>query len=224
MLWYLILLFHGDIEHFGEPGWEPCVTKIQNFTSAFLFSVETQHTTGYGFYELKERCSPAVVLFCAQSIIGSILEGVMVGLVFVKLSRAKRRSGTIIFSKTAVIYFRDGVLTLVFRVADLSRTHLLEGQVRAQLVKKRITREGEVIPDHRQELEVGGDGERDNQILLFWPTNVVHKITKSSPLYGMSAEDLQDNTGFEIIVVLDGIVESTGMNVQVRSSYLPSEV
>lgn len=73
--------------------------------------------------------------------------------------------------------------------------------------------------------QVGGDGEMDDKILLFWPTTIVHRITPESPLYNLTPADLNEcNTSFEIIVVLEGIVESTGLTTQARSSYLPSEV
>ncbi|ODM96819.1 Inward rectifier potassium channel irk-1 [Orchesella cincta] len=225
LIWYLILYIHGDIDNYGNANWQPCITGIQNFTSAFLFSVETQHTTGYGFYHLTELCPSAVILFCIQSIVGVILEGLMVGLVFVKMSRAKKRSETIMFSKNAVINMRDGILCFMFRVADMRKTHLLEAHVRAQFVKKRVTNEGEVIAYHQEEIDVGGDGEKDDKILLFWPTTVIHKITDSSPLRDITAADLHSyNNLFEIIVVLEGIVESTGLTLQARSSYLPSEI
>lgn len=32
----------------AESGWKPCVYNILSFTSCFLFSIETQHTIGYG--------------------------------------------------------------------------------------------------------------------------------------------------------------------------------
>jgi len=74
-------------------------------------------------------------------------------------------------------------------------------------------------------VQVGGDGEKENKLLLFWPTVVIHKIGRESPLYKLSAADLtSENTKFEIIVVLDGIVEATGLTTQARSSYMPDEV
>jgi len=45
------------------------------------------------------------------------MEGLMVGLVFVKISHAKKRSETIGFSKNALIGLRDGALYFMFRVA-----------------------------------------------------------------------------------------------------------
>jgi potassium inwardly-rectifying channel subfamily J len=65
----------------------------------------------------------------------------------------------------------------------------------------------------------------NDRILLFWPTTIVHKITEDSPLFNITQEDLhQYNNTFEVIVVLEGINESTGLTAQARSSYLPSEV
>lgn len=48
---------------------------------------------------------------------------------------------------------------------------------------------------------------------------VCHKINEDSPFYNMSAADIiQDR--FEIVVILEGTVESTGQTTQARSSYL----
>lgn len=59
IIWYLIAYAHGDIEYFDQmkiaenadefaiqTNHTPCVTEIKSFLSAFLFSLETQHTIG----------------------------------------------------------------------------------------------------------------------------------------------------------------------------------
>ncbi len=46
VVWYLTVLAHGDLA--GGEGHVPCVSAIDGFVSCFLFSVETQHTIGYG--------------------------------------------------------------------------------------------------------------------------------------------------------------------------------
>ena len=50
VLWYLIALQHGDFddENIANEDFVPCVAAITDFTSCFLFSLETQHTIGYG--------------------------------------------------------------------------------------------------------------------------------------------------------------------------------
>lgn len=85
-----------------------------------------------------------------------------------------------------------------------------------------VTKEGEVLPFYQQELTIGSDGGED-RLVFIWPTTVVHKIDRHSPLYALSAQDMLRER-FEIVVMLEGVVESTGMTTQARSSYLPSEI
>lgn len=128
---------------------------MQDYTSTFLFSLETQQTTGYGYYHITEKCASAVITLCVQSIIGVILEGLVVGLVLLKLSRAKKRTATLLFSRNAVISKRDGHLCLMFRVADLrTKSTLLQATIRAQVITSRVTLEGEEVPISQEELEV----------------------------------------------------------------------
>jgi Inward rectifier potassium channel transmembrane domain len=60
IIWYLIAYAHGDIDYFDDlmksgmteddfavhRNHTPCVTEVKSFLSAFLFSLETQHTIG----------------------------------------------------------------------------------------------------------------------------------------------------------------------------------
>ena len=74
-------------------------------------------------------------------------------------------------------------------------------------------------------MQVNSCKERDGSILLLWPTIVSHTIDSSSPLYCLKPEDLSlTNEQFEIVVVLEGTVESTGLVVQARTSYMPVEI
>ena len=58
------------------------------------------------------------------------------------------------FSRNAVVCSRDGVLALLFRVANLRPSHLIEAHVRALVISRKVTEEGEVIPFHQTELKV----------------------------------------------------------------------
>lgn len=69
---------------------------------------------------------------------------------------------------------------------------------------------------------MGADGS-DDRLMFIWPTLIVHKIDEESPLYELSAQDMLRER-FEIVTMLEGVVESTGMTTQARSSYLPSEI
>ena len=81
-----------------------------------------------------------------------------------------------------------------------------------------------MIPYHLAQMEFGSelDGSCD-YIQPFWPLVVAHKIDKDSPLYTMSARDVSIGQ-FELIVTLEGTTPDTSSTVQVRTSYLPSEI
>ena len=48
-IWYLVVLTHGDLSLQLPDDHVACVDNIQDFTSCFLFSLETQHTIGWVF-------------------------------------------------------------------------------------------------------------------------------------------------------------------------------
>ncbi|XP_013169184.1 PREDICTED: G protein-activated inward rectifier potassium channel 3 isoform X2 [Papilio xuthus] len=225
LIWWLIIFTHGDLNPptpNSTSEFIPCLNNVNSFTGCFLFSVETQHTIGYGSRTTNEECPEAIFVMCLQSIVGVFIQAFMVGLIFAKLARAKKRNTTLLFSRNAVICLRDGEFCLLFRVGDIRKSHILEAHVRAQIIRKKMTREGEVLPFYQQELKVGADGEED-RLMFIWPMTIVHKINEKSPLYNLSASDMLRER-FEIVVMLEGVIESTGMTTQARSSFLPSEI
>ena len=55
------------------------------------------------------------------------------------------------------------------------------------------------------------------------PITILHEIDEASPLFGISRQDLETDD-FEIVVILEGMVEATAMTTQARSSYLANEI
>ena len=225
-VWWLICYVHGDFENYGVADWRPCVEEVHDFTTALLFSIETQHTIGYGSRHTTSYCPQAILTMMLQSCFGVIIQALMTGLVFAKLSRPKKRAETLMFSKHAVVCRRDGRMCLLFRVGDMRKSHIVEAHVHAVLVKMRTTQEGEVMPLCQQPLQIsdgGGDVELDSRVFLVWPIIVEHQIDETSPFWNMSADELRHEQ-FELIIVLEGVVECTGMTTQARTSYLPEEI
>nr|XP_050856816.1 uncharacterized protein LOC127066758 isoform X3 [Vespula vulgaris] len=228
VIWWLIAFTHGDFEERHLPpfqvenNWTPCIYNIFSFTSCFLFSIETQHTIGYGSRSTTEECPEAIFVMCIQSVAGVMIQAFMVGIVFAKMSRPKQRTQTLLFSKNAVICQRDGELCLMFRVGDMRKSHIIGAAVRAQMIRSRTTKEGEILSQNQHELAVGTDGQNGN-LFFIWPTTIVHKINADSPFYNLSAEDMLTER-FEVVVILEGTIESTGQTTQARSSYLPQEI
>lgn len=222
-IWYIVLYVHNDLSHENDSNWSPCIVNVNSFSAALLFSIETQSTLGFGSRIISVECPGAIVIFCAQLIFGVVAECLIVGMVFAKLTRPAKRSQTIMFSKYATVCLREGKMCLTFRVGDArSKSHIIGATIRASLVSQKITEEGEIIPFYHHLLSVSTDDSKDS-LLLIWPVTIVHTIDEKSPFMHISAEELA-KFKFEIITVLEGTVESTGQSIQVRSSYLPSEV
>ncbi|XP_044312222.1 G protein-activated inward rectifier potassium channel 4-like isoform X2 [Varanus komodoensis] len=222
IMYYLDAWIRDDVSHIGDPEWKACIENIDNFISALLFSVESQRTIGYGSRIVTAHCSEGVILLMAQSIIGSMIDALMVGCMFVKISRPKKRAQTLIFSKKCVISHRDEKLCLMFRIGDLRDSHMVDAKIRAKLIKSRQTKEGEFIPLEQSELNLGYDTGED-RLFLVEPQIICHVINELSPFWEMSAEALKREQ-FEIIIILEGIVEATGMTCQARTSYVEDEI
>jgi hypothetical protein len=62
----------------------------RRFLSALLFSIETQQTIGYGSRFVNDDCGFAVVVLMLQCFFSVILESMMGGIVFAKLSKPKK--------------------------------------------------------------------------------------------------------------------------------------
>ncbi|XP_074533598.1 ATP-sensitive inward rectifier potassium channel 11 [Halichoeres trimaculatus] len=221
MIWWLVAFAHGDLDRRGDD-FVPCVTDINSFSSAFLFSIEVQVTIGFGGRMITEECVSAIIILIVQNIVGLVINAIMLGCIFMKTAQANRRAETLIFSKHAVVSIRNNKLCFMIRIGDLRKSMIISATVRMQVVKRTTTEEGEVVPldqiDIHMDNPVGTNG-----VFLVSPLIICHVIDKTSPLYEVSASDLL-NEDIEVIVVLEGVVETTGITTQARTSYVGEEI
>ncbi|XP_052000635.1 inward rectifier potassium channel 2-like [Xyrauchen texanus] len=202
---------------------ERCFQQVNSFMAAFLFSLETQTSIGYGFRSVTEACPLAVLAVVLQCIVGCIIDAFIIGAVMAKIAKPKKRNETLVFSDVAVVAMRDGKLCMMWRVGNLRKSHLVEAHVRAQLLKPRVTPEGEFLPLDNMDIHVGFDTGTD-RIFLVSPVTVVHEIDEESPFFEMDRCTLERDKELEVVVILEGMVEATAMTTQCRSSYLTSEI
>ncbi|XP_010118219.1 PREDICTED: ATP-sensitive inward rectifier potassium channel 10, partial [Chlamydotis macqueenii] len=202
VVWYLVAVVHGDLLEFEPPAnHTPCVMQVHTLTGAFLFSLESQTTIGYGFRYISEECPLAIVLLITQLVLTTIMEIFITGTFLAKIARPKKRAETIKFSQNAVVAQHNGKTCLMIRVANMRKSLLIGCQVTGKLLQTHLTKEGESV--------------RLNQV------NVDFQVD-TSPF-----RDLALRTGegdFELVVILSGTVESTSATCQVRTSYLPEEI
>lgn len=113
-LYFLISIEHGDfvlmddddddLHHLLSPinvtyapqiiEREMCVKDVHNFLSALLFSIETQHTIGYGSRYITTECLGGILVLTLQSSLGYLLQVIVTQIVFSKLSRPTGRTRT----------------------------------------------------------------------------------------------------------------------------------
>ena len=220
-LWWLIMKGRGTDKE--------CFQGVFNWVSAFLYSIETQQTIGYGSRVLNAHCPEATLLLMIQTVIGMMLDAILLGLVFAKLARPNKRSSTILFSENATITKRDNIFCLLFQVADVRKRQLPEAHIRAYLYRSIKTKEGRKIPFYHESLQVGHDHRKydpdvsPDRLFLLFPVTVVHIIDENSPFFDMTASDLE-KCDWEVVVLMEGIVEATGCTLQARTSYLADEI
>uniref|UniRef100_A0A182QS32 Uncharacterized protein n=1 Tax=Anopheles farauti TaxID=69004 RepID=A0A182QS32_9DIPT len=224
-LWYVLSYAHGDLSHdpaTGErltDGVMPCVEGVTSFTEFLLFSMETQISTGYGAKVPTEECPESFGLLTIQLIVGLLIDGAVLGVVYAKMVRPPQKISEMKFSRRAVICQRDGRLCFVFRICDRKWQHAIETKVTAVLLESRRTAEGEEIEKHESYLKLENDG----RLVLLWPVTACHVIDRDSPLYDLSAAELLERR-LEIVITITGGTMTTGQINQARTSYVASEI
>lgn len=224
MVWWVILYSHGDLTENHMPHanisteWKPCVSEIYGFTSIFLFSIEIHTTIGYGSRTITLECPSAWLAMCLESIIGTITQSFIVGIVFAKLTRPKSRAKTLIFSKHAIINQRDCDLCLIFRVGNTRKSRIIDIRVHAYLI--RCVNSGDLL---NEQLKLSLSVNSAENVPFIFPISVVHVIDENSPFFTLSANDILKSR-LEVVVVFEGVIESTGQPVQAKSSYIAREI
>lgn len=223
LLWYWIARSNGDLSWQEPPEGHPeCVSNVNGMTTAFLYSLETQTTIGYGGRALTPYCPSAVVLLVIQFLVGAIINCFLCGVILAKISLPKKRAKTINFSEMAVICPKNGTLCLSIRVANLRKTLMIGSQIYGKLLKTTITPEGETIIMDQVNIDFVVDAGKDN-LFFVCPLTLYHVIDKASPFFEMAVDTLHKQE-FELVVFLDGTAESTSSACQVRTSFIPQEI
>ncbi|KAI6240661.1 Inward rectifier potassium channel 2 [Aphelenchoides fujianensis] len=224
LLYYAIVVLSGDLQK--QPEHRQCIANVHGFVSAFLFSLETQQTIGYGSRYMNDVCPPAYLGLVLQMIIGLLLQTMLAGIVVAKVLRPKKRKQEMRFSRSAVIGpldDEDQQPALQIRIADIQhRLYLAESHVRLYMARSRINARGEKELVGFRDCNVGYDFGWD-RVLLLWPITIRHIIDEESPLFHMTPDDMRGDD-FELIMTVEGIVEATGATFQARTSFLPTEI
>ncbi|XP_054463290.1 inward rectifier potassium channel 16-like [Anoplopoma fimbria] len=214
LCYWLIAYVHGDISDVDNA---PCVENVRGFTGAFMFSMETQATIGYGFRGMTENCIVAIIVVTVQDVFSCLLDTIVIGIVVAKMASARKRAQTVGFSSCAVVNLRDGNLCLSWRLGDFRGNHILDGVARAMLVRYVKQPLGTIVMSY-QDLHI-----QNRDIVLATPSTIIHKLEPGSPLYSLGPDNLLGDN-FELVVSFTYTGDSTGMLHQTRTSYTPADI
>jgi inward rectifier potassium channel len=187
--------------------------RAGSFSDAFFFSVQTLASIGYGAISPKTFYANSIVTLEAIASLFSI--AVVTGLAFARFSLPTAR---ILFSKFILVTTRDRQPSLIFRVANERHNFILESTAQVYLILDEQTAEGEFV---RRIHELKLVRHRTPSLFLSW--TIVHHIDAHSPLYGMTAADLQQHQA-NISVLVSGVDETVAYTINARHNYIPEEI
>jgi inward rectifier potassium channel len=194
-------------------GYLACGDGIDNarhgsFSDAFFFSVQTMSTIGYG--RMVPRSAVANTLVTIEALCGLLGFAMATGLMFSKFARPTAR---VMFSHVAVISNRDGVRSLMFRMANERTNQIVEAQLHVVLLRNETTVEGEFV---RRFYDLPLARQATVAFTNTW--TAVHQIVKGSPLYGCTDAELEQQRA-TIIASLLGFDETFSQTVHARHTY-----
>ena len=185
---------------------------LNMFVRGFFFSVQTFATIGYG--TIQPVGVVPNLLVTIESYYSLLANALITGLVFARFARP---TAQIIFSDVAVIApYLDGE-AFMFRLVNGRSNQLIE--VRVQVLFARFVNENGRVVRKFDFLEL------ERSKVTFFPLSwtVVHPITDSSPMFGLTQSDYT-NTDGEILILMTATDETFSQTVHTRSSYKPHEI
>ncbi len=180
---------------------------------AFFFSVETMSTVGYGAMYPATLYGHIVVTI--DVVTGVLLVPLATGLMIAKFTLPAAR---VLFSRNAVVSRRDGVPTLMFRVANIRKDQIIEAHMKLTLLRDDETAEGE---RYRRMLDLPLMRDASPFFALSW--SVLHPIDEASPFNGMGPDDCRSE-GVQLVAVLTGIDGTTSSVVYARYGYTFADI
>jgi inward rectifier potassium channel len=177
------------------------------FLRAFFFSVDTLATIGYG--NISPTGVAAHTIVTIEALVGILGTALITGLVFARFSRPKAQ---IIFSRAAVIAPYREITAFMFRMVNARSNQIVE--LNCKVLFARFEEEDGQSIRRFYPLEL----ERDRVVFFPLSWTVVHPIDESSPLYGLTDDDLRRSSA-EFLILLTGMDETFSQMVHTRSSY-----
>lgn len=182
-------------------------SPLGRFEDCFFFSVQTLATIGYG--KLTPHTRAANFLVAIEALVGLLGFAVLSALLFARFARPTAK---ISFSRNALIAPYENGWALMFRLAnlrnhDLTDVHAIVSFARWTETNGQRRRSFDQLPLERD-------------FIIFMPLHwvIVHPITETSPLRGLTPESLAAADP-EIFCLINADDETFAQTVHAKSSY-----
>ena len=207
-----------------------CVTGLYDFNSAVQFSIETMTTIGYGSRALNSgvtRCYVVIMMVMAQHMAGLVLTATLTGIIIVKFKHTAPNQKIVSFSPKACIAKRPNNDNKHLDVVVSSQRKIFDATIESFMIQEYTTKEGSVIKYYMQSVPFSMSSKSsdvsDNFVHVMWPVQICHEINRDSPFYNISLKKDEHLPQFELLVLFQGTT-STGATINVRSSYVESDI
>lgn len=185
------------------------INQQQNeFFAVFFFSVQTLTTVGYG--SMSPIGFGANVIAMVEAFVGVLNFAIATGLLYGRFSKAETK---IAFSKNIIITpFKEGT-AMMFKMVNQRNNVLLNTSVNVMLIMDKGGSEDQFNKLYFDlELE-------DNEVYFFPLTwTLVHKITETSPLYGIGVKELIERNA-EVVILVKTFDETYSQSLLRKHSY-----
>jgi len=177
------------------------------------FSIETLSTAGYG--DMHPQTHYGHFIATVELFTGIFSMSLMTGLIFARFSRPNAR---LLFADHAVISSHEGKPTLMIRFANERHDIIGNATARLWLLKNETSLEARSF---RRFYELRLVQDEHPALALSW--TLFHVLDEQSPLYGLTAQDLEA-AGASLVVVVSGYDVLAAQTVHARKTYEHSDI
>lgn len=188
-------------------------TPYHHFLSAFFFSAQTLSTVGYG--HVSPQGIPTNFVAAFESMLGLLAFAIATGLLYGRISRP---SAKVSYSDMVLIapYAPTG-RGLMLRLANKRHNVLIDLDIELVFSYNEEVAGKTIRRFHNLKLE------RSKVSILTLSWTVVHPIDENSPLYNMTAEDMEAGRA-NLVVLMQAFDDTFSQTVHSRTSYLYNEM
>lgn len=205
LLFASLYFFIGVAQMSGAQTGKP----VNDFLNCLFFSFQTFTTVGYGHLSPDGNFMSFVAAFEAMT--GLMVFAIITGLLY---GRFAKPSAKILYSKNLIVApYQDG-LSYQFRITNKRKSVIMD--IHARILVS-FSEKGRTRTYSPLELE------RPSVVLFPLNWTIVHPVTKDSPLFGKSKEELA-KLDAEFIIVIKGYDDTFSQDVNSIHSYRHDEI